>query len=984
MKPSDMTICSKLWLTLLPCLLAFPAVGDTFVLPRIEAESSPRIEWAGQGLQVAITTRMSHVGSDEVPTGEARVRLGWHEDGLLLSFEVIDADRIEGPTGRLYRGDSVEIFVAKQVGADDLFQVIAAPGIRDGEFDQPRYATYLNGREVAFDAPVAVTGESTDKGYWLQVIIPWQAVGLGVARPQDLALQFFVNDRDVPIPDIGDAYLRYMEIDHLGWFPDRTTVQDHTRMHRVELAEQAESATSGVVAEVKMAPGRDRIELTTYLPRRFEGQSLEVLQDGRRIASAACDPQPLELATAHLGLPARDALTDSPLELRVGDEHVGRVELYGKLSLDERMLLDRVLKSGDESERWLAMVALQGRTSDQLLQRDLAVLEPLVNLWVNGKALALHGQVVNPNQYLMFHVNPVSPPALRRDSPIYPIFCLYRARNIIWRGIQGGEEQQRLRDYQYARQLLAEAHEMVPENPLIGMYLDQPIPWPGVTPHPDAPDWANDQRECLEKIRQITHFWIDQRLLPSGTYGGDWNDDVEMWRNWWPVMFAFDDPESVEAQRLLTDAIFAQPHMKDGYSAVMDDVEHSAEDSADTLTPMLFLEPDNPQWRAKALNIARLMRDVWTGENERGQLAFKSIVMNATGVSGGPHNAYDTTLSFRAVQPTLVYWQQTHDPALTPQFTRWFDTWVAATATSENGKPAGVLPSSIHWPSGRPGGPNHWWLTEGFSSLYDWPQYVGDALGALLIGYEITGDEKYLQPIISMATLRRDLLRDYPGAEPEEFEAGSTKWAAAQMGPLLPGALMSYRVLTGDTQFDEVLKADGNAYTRYLISGDMASIAQSLQTNRHTLSYNRASYTTEVRWTDRVYRYVKSYYSYFSNDLAEPDTRFVYLTLTGDTTTWPGSRLPAVRWMTPPKDFAALVTHFDKHSFEAQVFHFGDQPREMSALLPRLEPGRYEVSVSGEGLEALVDRQTVNIVDDHKAVELVLPPGCLISIVIRQ
>src|SRR3972149_6987598 len=40
---------------------------------------------------------------------------------------------------------------------------------------------------------------------------------------------------------------------------------------------------------------------------------------------------------------------------------------------------------------------------------------------------------------------------------------------------------------------------------------------------------------------------------------------------------------------------------------------------------MMHLRPDDPVWKQRALRLAELSRDCWTGRNERGFLQFKSI-----------------------------------------------------------------------------------------------------------------------------------------------------------------------------------------------------------------------------------------------------------------------------------------------------------------------------------------------------------------------
>jgi len=60
---------------------------------------------------------------------------------------------------------------------------------------------------------------------------------------------------------------------------------------------------------------------------------------------------------------------------------------------------------------------------------------------------------------------------------------------------------------------------------------------------------------------------------------------------------------------------------------------------------------------------------------------------------------------FSAGKPTppithvVLVWLKTRDPELGRPLTAWLDTWVEATARAENGKPAGVLPAAIRWPT---------------------------------------------------------------------------------------------------------------------------------------------------------------------------------------------------------------------------------------------------------------------------------------------
>ncbi|MHC4679330.1 MAG: hypothetical protein ACYTEK_11585, partial [Planctomycetota bacterium] len=374
---------------------------------------------------------------------------------------------------------------------------------------------------------------------------------------------------------------------------------------------------------------------------------------------------------------------------------------------------------------------------DPTIKKDLDDLLPILDYWANKtyRPPEPRSRAAENGFLCGFFVGKVRPdryylPRIAETSPLYPIWCMYRGRILIHQVIQSGNlrhsEALRSAYCGEARRLLRIARKAFPRNRMIRMYLDEPwVGWPReIQCDPQAPEWANLQREGLEKLTDIVHWWIDHQQLENGEFGGGWGDDCEMWRWWAPVMIAFDDPKITEGQKRFSNGLFGQSHMKHGYTEYMSDVEHTAEDSKDTITPMLHLRPEDPLWSQRALRIAELMEDLWTGINQRGTLQFKGTYFNVHEVHRDPRRACDTVWHPGVVQPTLIYWLRTRDAKLTRLFSSWMDTWVDVTARAERGKPAGVIPSAIHWPEGRAGGLDGPWYTPAIDKqahLYDWP-----------------------------------------------------------------------------------------------------------------------------------------------------------------------------------------------------------------------------------------------------------------------
>ncbi|GMW01280.1 MAG: hypothetical protein AMXMBFR84_24170 [Candidatus Hydrogenedentota bacterium] len=600
--------------------------------------------------------------------------------------------------------------------------------------------------------------------------------------------------------------------------------------------------------------------------------------------------------------------------------------------------------------------------SDATLREEARRLCEEVERWMTDPKLDYFGkQVLDAGTYDF---------GVSKDSILYPLCEYYLARMKVWVTLEYGglwnDPVKKRERFDEIRPMFERLHARFPESDLIKMYLGEPIPPDrhSYIPPEDpmnmrksfyvpegAPAWAVAQREAIERLADIIEWWIDNRMREDGQFGGGWGDDCEMWRWWAPVLVGFADPKISAAQERFSKALLAQPHMKDGYTSHVFDVEHTSEDSSDVLTPMMHLQPANEEWKAKTLRLAELFEHLWTGLNDRGQLQFKSTYFSVDKVDDSAARACDTVYHPRAVQPVLLYWQRTNDPHLTDLFSRWMDTWVDAAAREERGKPAGIIPSAIHWPDGGIGGVGEeWWNPKNHSSdpLYVFPSAMGQMLNTLLQTYAMTGNEKYLAPIRSMAQARLDYL-NHP--QTGKLEPGSLAWCADRLGSVNTVAA-KYKFLTGKTDLDEFLAKDPTPYAAYRMNGDITSLTSALEATAEALRVNFWGYTSEVRYTDRVLRFPSMFgengmYPQAIPAIKVPDTDLLYSTITGDPGTVQYFPMNAVRWHIAPRGFAAVVKVATSKRFEADVFLFGANGWPEMELF-RLDPGKYTLTVSVE------------------------------------
>jgi hypothetical protein len=514
------------------------------------------------------------------------------------------------------------------------------------------------------------------------------------------------------------------------------------------------------------------------------------------------------------------------------------------------------------------MAALPG--VDAQLRDEAKALTEVARAWMGAGLAPFQPQPRNPSKKAIGDYDF----KVAADSPLRPLTHLYRGRILAWMLIQdssirGNAELSRwFKDEAMNSFRLASA--AFPENRIARMYLGEPIPWPKeYAAVPGAPKWAVLQRESVDRLREIIHWWIDERQQPDGFFGGGRGYDCEMWRWWSSLLIGFDDPKIRKAQLKTSRSAINSGDLKTaGFNTQIMDVEHAAEDTTDNLIPLLLLDPAEPRWTQHARRLVDMMRDVWTGRNECGQLQFKSFYYSATAVAPQPQRAFDVMANIGALHPAMLVWQRSGDPALGETICMWLDTWVDATARAENGKPAGVLPASIRWPDGAVAGSDgRWWepvKPGGYMyGYYLWPSVLTEMADAFLLAHVMTGQEKYLAPLRSMAAIRLRYLKS-PSATPAV--PGSEEWCAQQLAPRtnanssgsgLVKTLARARALTGTHEFDELIALESGEFVVRSDAAGRRDLEAALRASFETLRVNFAGFTSEVKGTDRVLRFVQ-------------------------------------------------------------------------------------------------------------------------------
>lgn len=284
-------------------------VFDVPKLQGIVVDGDPS-DWNGQGLRVPLhATREGYVP----PSGDLRacVRLGWCDDGLLALFEVKDNVAFEHwNPGAIWRHDSIEFFLSAAPGEEIIYQLIASPGVMEGQ-PSPLQTDHLHGkglRPVDAESKATVGRTKQPGGYTLETLLPLNNLELTPAGGLELALQAFVNDSDT-----ADDRLR------VQWHPGREPHGrgDPAALHRVRLSSNP-GGNSTVSCYGKFLPN-ERMRVSVFGEEQDDDKTVVLMQAGKILyegSLASYATQELFAEVVEFPLPARGNVVP-PLEVTV-------------------------------------------------------------------------------------------------------------------------------------------------------------------------------------------------------------------------------------------------------------------------------------------------------------------------------------------------------------------------------------------------------------------------------------------------------------------------------------------------------------------------------------------------------------------------------------------------------------------------------------------------------------------------------------------
>ena len=273
-------------------------------------------------------------------------------------------------------------------------------------------------------------------------------------------------------------------------------------------------------------------------------------------------------------------------------------------------------------------------------------------------------------------------------------------------------------------------------------------PWPAYTePTPPAgvPLWAFRQVTALGNVKYFVNWWIDNRQVENGEYGGGLSDDTDLTNTWPGVALMGVNPDKIGAAlKLEINACYRQGMFTNGLCSIQADELHGYEEGINCLGQNLILNYGSPKMLERAMETSRGI--AWLSAiNSAGNRLFQSCYYNGVKMATDSVWGYTKMPEYLILQPQQLLVEYNGNPAAKQVELELADGLLAHRKQDESGRYS--MPSAIHFVDDK----------DSFAArgAPPWPLFWS--------AYKWTGDKKYLGPLFdggaaTLSTVNANLL----------------------------------------------------------------------------------------------------------------------------------------------------------------------------------------------------------------------------------
>lgn len=166
-------------------------------------------------------------------------------------------------------------------------------------------------------------------------------------------------------------------------------------------------------------------------------------------------------------------------------------------------------------------------------------------------------------------------------------------------------------------------------------YKGQPGPEYHQPQCPDGvPEWAFVQLELLKQYRHIVEWYIDNRQIENGEFGGGISDDSDLLNRFVGLYYSGVISEKIRNSiHMFMDAIDREGTLTNGISTIQTDGLHTYEEGANTLCHINCTETGDPKQVERLMESFKTLREHVMGINDAGHLHFRSDYFSATKIA---------------------------------------------------------------------------------------------------------------------------------------------------------------------------------------------------------------------------------------------------------------------------------------------------------------------------------------------------------------
>ena len=291
----------------------------------------------------------------------------------------------------------------------------------------------------------------------------------------------------------------------------------------------------------------------------------------------------------------------------------------------------------------------------------------------------------------------------------------------------------------------------------VGLPDWSPPPFTLPTPPAGIPLWAFRQVDALQRVKNFVNWWIDNRQVENGEFGGGLSDDTDLTNTWPGVGLMGCDPDKLgQSLRLEVDACYRQGMITNGLCTIQADELHSYEEGLNSLGQNMILNYGSPRMIERAMENAHGIERI-SGFNVSGYRFIKTSFYNGLKMATEDPWGYAKAYSYLSLQPTQLLVDYNGNPEAKQVLLELADGLLSHRHQDANGR--FTLPSAIHFSDNKE--------AVATRTYFPWPLFWS--------AYKWSGDRKYLDPIYDggttyIAEVNADLprsARPAPGLGPE-------------------------------------------------------------------------------------------------------------------------------------------------------------------------------------------------------------------------